>query len=161
VRPHISASSATNREYGTSEHFQAKPVPHLMRDGYRFAKKMRQNKRLEPRFRFIQKQPTADVPNPKLALLAAPAFANFGFQRTLEIHDSSAVLVQTSLDELAALAKRTSEPPHSPASWNPGSANPLSALRELACGPRCQGGYSLLGFRNLSHSHPRLQLSTP
>ena len=40
-------------------------------------------------------------------------------------------------------------------------ANPLSVLRELACGPDRQGGYSLLGFLNLSHSHPRLQLSTP
>ncbi len=36
----------------------------------------------------------ASVPNPKFAPLAAPTFANFGFERTLEIYDFSVVLVQ-------------------------------------------------------------------
>ena len=58
-----------------------------MRDGCRFAKKVRESKRSEPRFRFIQKQSAADAPNPKRTLLAAPAFASSGFERTLKIHD--------------------------------------------------------------------------
>src|SRR6516165_3351327 len=36
----------------------------------------------------------ASVPNPKFASFSAGAFANFGFERTLETYDSSVVLVR-------------------------------------------------------------------
>jgi hypothetical protein len=45
-------------------------------------------------------------PESKARAPCSPAFASSGFERTLKIHGSSAVLVQISLDELAALAKR-------------------------------------------------------
>ena len=36
----------------------------------------------------------ASVSNPKFVTFAAGAFANFGFERTLEAYDSSVVLVR-------------------------------------------------------------------
>jgi hypothetical protein len=46
------------------------------------------------RFCFHQNRKGSSVPNPKFAISAASTGANFGSKRTLEIYDSSVVLVQ-------------------------------------------------------------------